>query len=355
MGSIPVEPPKPWIETPLVYSIPLSRAAGCNIYLKLENLQPSGSFKSRGIGNMMFLASAAHPASEVHFYCSSEGNAGLACATTAATLGRQATIVVPNTARPTVIARLRALGAEVVQTGANWPEADAYLRRTFLDPSRQTPGVHAVYVSPFDHPDVWSGAATLVDEVAGQMRLSHGEAPVDALVCSVGGGGLLNGIMEGLERHKRDISRPGNQMPRVLAVETVGADSLNASVRAGKHVTLPAITSIAASLGATRVSDKTWEWASTSEHLISVTVTDAEAAMACVRFLDDVRILVEVACGATLATVYNGDLRKHVGKGMSDLEWASKNVVVVVCGGSNANLDVLLGYREKYGSKAAAE
>lgn len=47
MGSIDAEPPKPWIETPMIYSIPLSNAAGCNIYLKLENLQPSGSFKSR--------------------------------------------------------------------------------------------------------------------------------------------------------------------------------------------------------------------------------------------------------------------------------------------------------------------
>lgn len=56
MGSIATEPPKPWIETPLIHSIPLSRAAGCNIYLKLENLQPSGSFKSRYFSNPYLLA-----------------------------------------------------------------------------------------------------------------------------------------------------------------------------------------------------------------------------------------------------------------------------------------------------------
>ena len=296
---------------------------------------------------MMSLASDSHPSKEVHFYCSSEGNAGLACATTAAALGRPATIVVPQTARPTVIDRLRALGAEVVQKGANWPEADGHLRSTFLAPERQVPGTMAVYVSPFDHPDIWSGAATLVDEVARQMRLTHGEAPIDAFVCSVGGGGLLNGLMEGLERHKKAIGRLG-QMPKVLAVETVGADSLNTSVKAGEHVTVPTITSIAKSLGATRVSEKSWEWASTSKDLISTTVTDPEAAMACVRFLDDMRMLVEIACGATLATAYNGDLRKHLGKGLSDSEWASKTIVLVVCGGSNANLDVLHGYRETY-------
>lgn len=183
------------------------------------------------------------------------------------------------------------------------------------------------------------------------MRMLYREAPVDAIVCSVGGGGLLNGVMEGVERHKKTIGRSG-QTPRVLAVETVGADSLNASVRAGEHVTLPGISSIAASLGATRVSDKTWEWASTKkDELTSVTVTDPEAAMACVKFLEDVRILVEVACGATLATAYNGDLRRYLGKGMSDDEWRERNVVLVVCGGSNANMEVLQGYKALYGDK----
>ncbi|KAK5656306.1 hypothetical protein OQA88_4686 [Cercophora sp. LCS_1] len=350
MGSIPVEPPKPWIETPLVYSIPLSQAAGCNIYLKLENLQPSGSFKSRGIGNMMFLAAAEHPSKDVHFFCSSEGNAGLACATTAAALNCKATIVTTKSARQTVVSRLRNLGAQVVQAGSSWPEADAHLHSVVMA-QEKSPSTLAVYVSPFNHPDVWSGAATLVDELADQMRMNHREASIDAVVCSVGGGGLLNGVMEGLERHKKTIGRPG-QTPKVLAVETVGADSLNASVRAGEHVTLPKITSIAGSLGATRVSDKSWEWASTrKDDLISITVTDPQAAMACVRFLEDVRILVEPACGATLATAYYGNLRRQLGKGMSDDGWRERNVVLVVCGGSNANMEALQGYKELYGSE----
>ena len=91
----------------------------------------------------------------------------------------------------------------------------------------------------------------------------------------------------------------------MLAIETIGADSLNSSVRKGEHVTLPGITSIATSLGATKVSDKTWEWAerhaaiggrkNSDKKLISATVTDREAAIACVRFADDARMLVEVA------------------------------------------------------------
>jgi len=295
---------------------------------------------------MMFLAAASRPTQKVHFYCSSEGNAGLACATTAAALGHMATIVVPTTAVMPVVERLRGLGAAVVQTGRDWPEADAYLRSALLAPEKQAPGTVAVYVPPFDDPDIWSGAATLVEEVARQMPPA---TPVDAVICNVGGGGLLNGVMEGVERQGKLIGRAGAP-PKVLAIETVGADSLNASVLAGEHIRLPAITSIAKSLGATRVSARSWEWACTSKHLTSATVTDPEAAMACVRFLEDTRMLVEVACGATLATAYNGDLRRHLGKGLSDEEWVTRNVVMVVCGGSNANIDVLQGYKLQYGS-----
>ncbi|KAF3348092.1 hypothetical protein VdG2_03818 [Verticillium dahliae VDG2] len=78
MGSISAEAKLPWIETPLISSPELSRAAGCNILLKLENLQPSGSFKSRGVGNLVLRAVAASASADVHFYCSSGGNAGLA-------------------------------------------------------------------------------------------------------------------------------------------------------------------------------------------------------------------------------------------------------------------------------------
>lgn len=76
MGSYVPGLPKLYIETPCIPSAELSRAAGCNIYLKLENLQPSGSFKSRGIGAMMSRALASSKTGRAHFYCSSGGNAG---------------------------------------------------------------------------------------------------------------------------------------------------------------------------------------------------------------------------------------------------------------------------------------
>ncbi|RYO93353.1 hypothetical protein DL764_008003 [Monosporascus ibericus] len=356
MGSYTPEPQKLWIETPCIP----------NIFLKLENLQPSGSFKSRGIGHMMQRALAAHRAAAkvkkpdadaegeagvVHFYCSSGGNAGLACATAAAALGRSrctCTIVLPLTIPEHMVAKLQLLGAVVHQVGAHWALADAHLRQELLarDPH------HGVYVPPFDHPDIWEGASSIIDELAAQMAAFIGRGDgedsgnIDGLVCSVGGGGLLNGIMEGLERQKRG---PRAGKPRVLAVETVGTDSLNQSVRAGELVTLPAITSVATSLGAPRVSERTFEWTRRADYLTSHVVSDADAVAGSVKFANDARMLVEVACGATVAPVYNGDLRKVMGAGLGDEEWRRKNVVLVVCGGSNVTLEMLRAYQEKFG------
>lgn len=291
--------------------------------------------------------------SNVRFFCASGGNAGLACATSALALGRPATIVVPETTSAYMVSKLQSLGADVRQRGANWAAADAHVRELM---AQHEPAGDAVYVPPFDHPDVWAGAASLVEELEEQFpSVAGGGAPLDAVVCNVGGGGLLCGVMEGLERHRDDshavLSAADGSAPRVLAVETYGAHSLYASVEAGELVTLPKITSIATSLGAPRVADKTFEWTRRAgpQGLVCTTVTDAEAVMGCVNFLEDARILVEVACGATIATVYNGALRRHVGKGMADEEWAAKNVVLVVCGGSSINLDLLRKYRDEYG------
>lgn len=315
-----------------------------NIYLKLENLQPSGSFKTRGIGNLISRSAArAHPSYPPHFYCSSGGNAGLACITAARTVSLPATIVVPLSTPAQMIAKIRGLGARVHQVGASWAEADEHMRTKLMSKDES-----AVYVSPFDHPEIWAGAATLVDELVVQM-----EGPVHGIACSVGGGGLLNGIMQGLE----GLSWPAGRKPRVLAVETEGADSLNLCVRTGEHATLEAITSIATSLGARRVSKRSYEWLA-SENLSSIVVKDWEAGMSCVQFADDARFVVEAACGATIAPAYfkgeGGENRLRKAFEVEGVEWKDHNVVLVVCGGSNVSLSVLDGYAKKYGKAAEA-
>ncbi|MCJ1389755.1 catabolic L-serine/threonine dehydratase [Xylographa bjoerkii] len=348
MGSMPErELLQPWIETPLIESAALSKAAGCRIFLKYENLQPSGSFKSRyptlhphspypstnlpssGIGNLILNSIRSRPTSPLHFYSSSGGNAGLACVTAARSLSYPATVVVPLSTSAFMVAKIRAAGATaVLQVGASWAEADAHLRESVLahDPN-------GVYVPPFDHPAIWAGASSMVREMKAQLG---GEQP-DAVVCSVGGGGLFCGIMEGLEME-------GWGGVKVLACETEGAASLRESLDAGDLVSLPAITSIASSLGAKRVARRAFEYAS-GERVRSVVLNDAQAARGCWRLADDERVMVEVACGVSVAVCYEKGLLKDLVQGLGK----EGKVVVVVCGGSNVSLEMLMEWRERFG------
>ena len=280
------------------------------------------------------------PSKPVHFYCSSGGNAGLGCATAAVSLEQPATIVVPLTTSKLMIEKIEMLGVQVVQIGAHWLEADKYLREELL-----AKDANGIYVPPFDHEDIWEGNGTLIDELEQQMLDKNG---YDAVICSVGGGGLFCGIMDGLDRHERLEGGRGKSVT-VLAMETDGADSLSQSLKKGELVKLPAITSIASSLGAALVAKKTFDWAQRSE-VISLVLSDAEAAMACVRFADDQRVLVETACGVSIAPAYNSILPKLLFPNLSPSEFAMKNVVIVVCGGSGITLSILDSYREKYGS-----
>jgi len=287
----------------------------------------------------MSKAILSHPPSKpVHFYCSSGGNAGLACVTAATALNRPATIVVPMSTSALMVQKLKTLGADVVQHGMHWSEADAYLREELL---KKDPG--GVYVPPFDHPDLWEGHSSLVDEVEVQMNGEY-----DGLVCSVGGGGLFAGVMEGLERYGR-LRGGGGREVKVLVMETEGAESLNYSLREGSLRRLDKISSIATSLGATQVAGKAFEWGQRPE-VTSCVFSDAEAAMACVEFADDERILVETACGVSIAPAYNDTLHTILYPELSDEEFSRLNIVIVVCGGSNVTLKILESYREKYGS-----
>lgn len=286
------------------------------------------------------LSSSNTHSKPAHFYCSSGGNAGLACVTAAVALDRPATIVVPLSTSEFMVQKLKTLGADVVQHGLHWSEADTFLREELL--AKDEGGV---YVPPFDHADLWEGHSSLVDEV--EMQLGGLNKEYDAVVCSVGGGGLFAGVMQGLERHGR-LRGGARREVKVLVMETEGADSLNFSLREGSWSRLDGITSIATSLGATQVCRRAYEDGQRGE-VTSCVFSDAEAAMACVCFADDERVLVESACGVSIAPAYNDTLHTLLFPELSDEEFAEKNVVIVVCGGSNVTLKVLEGYREKYG------
>lgn len=129
----------------------------------------------------------------------------------------------------------------------------------------------------------------------------------------------------------------------VLAMETAGADSLAASVRAKQLITLDKITSQATSLGCARVTDKTFEFG-LRKNVRSVVLPDAEAAMGCWRLADDERIMVELACGINVALCYDGRLEKALGRPVRPED----KVVIVLCGGSNVTSKMLCEWRNEY-------
>ena len=291
------------INTPLLESRPLSLAAGRSIWLKMDALQPPGSFKIRGIG-----AACEHhaKADKRRFVSSSGGNAGIAVAYAGRRLGMPVSVFVPETATELAKALIRQEGAEVIVHGASWQEANERAMSA-LD-------ADTAFIHPFDDPLLWTGHATMIDEVVAE-GLSF-----DAVALSVGGGGLMSGIVEGLARNSLA------HIP-IIAVETEGAASLAVAMEAGQRVQLPAITSIATSLGARIVSERAFEVTQT-QSVDSVVVSDHAAVEACLRFLDDHRVLVEPACGATLALAYS-----HM-----DALSRYNRVLMIACGGATASL-----------------
>lgn len=305
------------IETPLLESHALGLAAGQSVWLKLEALQPTGSFKIRGIG----LACEEYARNgKRRFISSSGGNAGIAVAYAGRRLSIPVTVVVPETATQLAKELIRRENAELIVHGPTWQEANA-LALSLL-------GESDAFLHPFDDPLLWQGHATLVDEV-----VRSGLRP-DAVLLSVGGGGLLCGVVQGLQRN-------GLGNVPVVAVETVGASALAQSVNAGYRMTLDTITSIATSLGAKQICERAF--ALTKSHPIScAVVSDHSALTACERFLQDHRILVEPACGASLALAYER-APKLVG---------FETILIVVCGGATTTVDQLRDWEKRFASMA---
>ncbi len=299
------------IETPLLESRSMGERMGVPVFLKMEALQPVGSFKARGIGEACRQRAGGGAA---RFVCASGGNAGYAAAYSGRRLGLPTTIVVPSSTPEEMQSRIRAEKAQVIVHGDSWDDAFAYAEELAKRP--RTGHIH-----PFDDPQVWAGHATMVDELAAVL----GEPP-GAVVAAVGGGGLLCGLLEGMHR-------VGWTRVPVLAVETEGAASFAASIAAGRIVQLEEISSIATTLGARAVAEAALEW--THRHPVtSWTTSDRAALNACLDFADDHRVLVEPACGAALAAVYTR-AKPLIGLG---------SILIIVCGGAGVSRSLLDGW-----------
>ncbi|HYD74973.1 threonine/serine dehydratase [Ramlibacter sp.] len=268
------------------------------VWLKLEHLQASGSFKARGM--LYRLLSNPVPAGGV--IVASGGNAGIATAAAARELGVRCEVFVPTVCSPAKQARLRELGAEVVVVGAVYAEAlEACLAR-----QRET---GALLTHAYDQPEVVTGAGTLAFEIEEQ----GGRAP-DAVLVSVGGGGLIAGVASWF----RDRSR-------VIALEPELAPTLHRAREAGEPVDV-AVSGIAAdSLGAKRIGGLAWD---VTQRWVpqSLLLTD-EAIRSAQRWLwQQMKLAVEPAAALPLAALQQQAYRPAPGE----------SVALVVCG---ANLD----------------
>lgn len=265
-------------------------------------MQPPGSFKLRGIGT---LCQEELQRGAKAFVASSGGNAGIAVAYCGMKLNVPTTVFIPSSSNPIYIDAIKSYGAKVVVAGQVWDEA----HQAALNFSKQH---QAAYIPPFDHPTLWKGHASMITEA-----IQQGLSKPDAVILSVGGGGLACGVLEGMHQHGwKDVP--------LIVVETEGADAFAQSVQANKLVTLEAITSKATSLGAKRIAQKLMDW-TTIHKIKNIVVTDEEAEQACWNFAREQRILVELSSGASLSLVYNAH------PVLQDAE----SILVIVCGGVN--------------------
>ncbi|CCD27486.1 serine/threonine dehydratase family protein NDAI_0K02950 [Naumovozyma dairenensis CBS 421] len=326
-------------KTPLLRQTFDSAKIGPRIFLKYENLQPSGSFKSRGIGCLILqhINKLKQDGNKTaHVFSSSGGNAGLAAATASRSLQVPCTVVVPKSTKERMVNKIRKTGASVLIKGDHWKEADDFLRKSMkeMDNTQEQP----IYVHPFDDPVIWEGHSTIIDEIVQTLQTEKiSIEKVKGIICSVGGGGLFNGIIKGLERHNLAQSIP------VIAVETKGCDVLNKSLKNGTPVQLPKITSVATSLGSTYISSTAFENAM-KYNSRSITLNDKDVLETCLKYNDDFSMTLEPACGASVHLAYNpGIVESALGTALSNHDI----VIVVLCGGSSCTLHDLESLNSK--------
>ncbi|RQM19835.1 hypothetical protein B5M09_003002 [Aphanomyces astaci] len=307
------------IVTPVIESRVLSHLLKKRVYLKLDNTQPSGNFKLRGVG---LACQRAVEKGATQLVASSGGNAGLAVACSALKLGVPGTVFVPESTPVYMRERLALEGLHVIVQGKVrsqlyssfftsrlylqvWAEAHEAAMQ-FLAKANEL-SAKAAYIHPFDHADIVynqlasspplamlktqifirEGHSSVIGELKDQLPVQP-----DLVVVAVGGGGYFAGVCQGLNAH-------GWEATRVLAMETTGANKMERSMQAGKKVTLAKIDTIAKSLGAMAVSDTAYAYA-TQMNVHANSVSDAEAVDACVQFANDHKFVVEPACGTAV-------------------------------------------------------
>ena len=299
------------VRTPTLPMDQLSADLGLPVVGKFELLQHTGSFKVRGAFHRLLQLTAAERAAGV--VAVSGGNHGLAVAYAARVLGIRATVIMPVTAAPASVQKVRADGAHLIILDTI---ADVFAR------AAAEVAAGKVLVHPFDDPAVVAAQGTL------GLELYEDAPEVTDVIASVGGGGLITGVAAALKALNPAI--------RVWGVETEGADVMTRSISAGEPVTLESVTSIATTLGAPTVAPLTL--AGVRELVEEVVVVPDAAAVRGIEMLAaTAKVVAEPATGCVWAAALQ----------LRDRWPAGARPVVILCGG-NAGLDDIAGWRSRF-------
>ena len=290
--------------TPCALSRGLSELTGARCWVKLENLQMTGSFKERGAANLLLQLDGDERRRGV--IAASAGNHGLAVAHHAARLGIPAVIVMPEWAPLVKVTSARRNGAEVILTGDTFD--DAYDHAAALGDERGL-----VFVHPFDDERIIAGQATV------GLELLEQRPDVEAIVVPVGGGGLISGIGAAVKARRPDV--------RLIGVQTDALPSMRRALADGKPVRLPPGSTLADGIAVREVRERTLEL--TRRYVDElVSVSEEEIARAILLLVEIEKTVAEGAGAAPLAALLN-----------RSLDLRGRTVVLVLSGG---NIDVTM-------------
>lgn len=295
------------LRTPLVYSPTFSRMTGCQVYLKLENLQIGGSFKVRGATNK--IQSHLEEIKERGVVAASIGNHAQGVALAARAANVPATIIMPVWASISKQAAAQGYGAEVQLVGDSLVEGIEFARQKAFESGR-------MFIHPYDDEEVMAGQGTIGLEILEDLP------DVDAIIVPVGGGGLIGGIAAAVK-----ALRP---QTRIIGVQTTACPSASEALKAGRPVTLSVDEkgSIADAIMVTQVGDACLPLLKDLVDEIAMVAEDQIAA-AVLMLLERKRILAEGAGAVPLAALLGKSV--HLPQ--------NSDVVLVVSGG---NVDSLL-------------
>jgi threonine dehydratase len=279
------------LRTPLIYSHTLSRVSGREVFLKLENLQTTGSFKLRGAINRLTLLKERGEGTRV--VAASAGNHGQGVAFAAAHLNLPATIVMPQGASISKQLATRGYGAEVILHGRDLGEA--------LNRAQELVAQGYTFIHPYDDPEVIAGQGTLGLEIIQDLP------DVETIVVPVGGGGLAAGVAVAVKARKPQV--------RLVGVQSSQVPSLAAALQAGAPVPVPSRPTLADGINVPLIGRHPFP--ALQQHLSEVVqVSEQEIVQALLLLLERKKVLAEgagaVAAAALLSPLAGRDLGRRV-------------------------------------------